>query len=54
MLKLIVFLQFSGSKNNFKQEKFVQNLLKWELKISYRAEILETMINIHKKVIIGK
>jgi hypothetical protein len=36
------------------KEKFVQNLSKWELKYSPRAENLEKMINIYKKVTMGE
>jgi len=35
-----------------KKEKILQNLSKWEIKYSPRAENLETMINIYKKVTI--
>jgi hypothetical protein len=37
-----------------KNEKFVQNLSKWELKYSPRVENLKTMINIYKKVTVGE
>jgi hypothetical protein len=41
-------------KKKLKKEKFVLNLSKWELKYSPRAENLEKMTNIYKKVTMGE
>ena len=41
-------------EKQLKKEKFVQNLSKWELKYSPRAENPEKMINIYKKVTMGE
>ena len=58
LFKILTFLNFKSyylpDHKIIEKEKFVQNLAKWELKHSPRAENLETIINIYKKVIAGE
>jgi hypothetical protein len=49
--KSYCFILIYRIKEQIKKEKIFQNLPRWELKLSQRAENLEKMLNICKKVI---